>query len=343
MTPLPTTCAVETDPELTASMIAMCAPLCSREARQAIEGAGWSTELWDRLAGLGMTGVAVPEELGGSGGERLDAAELVRLTGYLAAPVPLAESCFVAGPALVALGHPMPATPVAVAHGPHRMVGDERVVSGTATGVAWGRAAGHLVAELVVDGAPTLALVSLQEAAITPRVNYAGEPRDTITFDDAEVQAITAYPHGRLLADAALARSLQIAGALERILEMSIGYAGEREQFGRPIARFQAVAHLIARLAEAAAEARMAAENAVVTGLHADVATSKIITGAAGTRGAAIAHQVHGAIGFTREHDLQLFTRRVWSWRDECDAEGPWSRALAAELVGRDPWPMITA
>lgn len=343
MTPPPMTGTVETDPELTATMIGICTPLCSREARAAIEDAGWSAELWNRLGGLGMTGVGIPEELGGSGGERLDAAELVRLTGYLAAPVPLAESCFVAGPALVALGYPVPPTPVAVAHGPHQLLTDNRVVSGTATGVAWGRTAGHLVAELLVDGEPTVALLSLQDAEITPRVNHAGEPRDTITFDGADVQAIAAYPDRRLLTDAALARSLQIAGALDRILEMSIGYAGEREQFGRPIARFQAVAHLIARLAEAAAEARMAAETAVVTGLPADAATAKIIAGDAGTRGAAIAHQVHGALGFTREHDLHLFTRRVWSWRDECDAEGPWARALGAELVGHDPWSTITA
>lgn len=98
-------------------------------------------------------------------------------------------------------------------------------------------------------------------------------------------------------------------------------YAGQREQFGRPIGRFQAIQQQVALMA-------------------AEVATSR-----AAAVIARIAHQVHGALGFTLEHPLRLATTRLWSWRDECGNEAAWQAEIgrAALDAGSDGlWPLVT-
>ena len=117
-----------------------------------------------------------------------------------------------------------------------------------------------------------------------------------------------------------------MAGALQAILDLAGAYAKERIAFGRPIGKFQAVQHNLARLAGEVAAANAASGSAADAIAHADafddavfleVAAAKVRAGEAAGQGAAIAHQVFGAIGFTREHILHRFTRRLWAWRDE--------------------------
>lgn len=119
---------------------------------------------------------------------------------------------------------------------------------------------------------------------------------------------------------------------------MAIGYATEREQFGRPIAKFQAVQHSLAVLAGEVAAARCACDgainalgspNAVIA-----VAAAKARVGEAAGVAAEIAHQVHGAMGFTHEHSLHHFTRRLWAWRDEYGRETHWQEQLGRRVAG---------
>ena len=145
-------------------------------------------------------------------------------------------------------------------------------------------------------------------------------------------------------------RSAQMAGALQSVLETSVQYARERVQFGRPIGRFQAIQQNLAVLAGQAAAATAAAEAAIeaaAQGLDSfAIAAAKIRAGEAAGIGAAIAHQVHGAIGFTQEHRLHYATRRLWSWRDEFGNEAWWARRLGGEVAaaGADRlWQGITA
>ena len=150
-------------------------------------------------------------------------------------------------------------------------------------------------------------------------------------------------------------RSQQMAGALERILDLSLGYARDRIQFGRPIARFQAIQHSLATLAGEVAAAGSAADAAVSAIIRHGiddqrtlfaVAAAKIRAGEAAGAGAAIAHQVHGAMGFTREYSLQQSTRRLWAWRDDFGAESVWAMRLGATVVGRGAaalWPALTS
>src|ERR1700735_3317871 len=113
----------------------------------------------------------------------------------------------------------------------------------------------------------------------------------------------------------------QIPGALQSLLHMTTGYATERVQFGKPIGHFQVIQQQIAVMAEHTACALLAAEAAFVESAEQIAAlpimAAKICVGEAASIGAATAHAVHGAIGFTDEHNLHLKTRRLWAWRAE--------------------------
>jgi acyl-CoA dehydrogenase len=140
-------------------------------------------------------------------------------------------------------------------------------------------------------------------------------------------------------------------GALERIRDLTVAFSKDRAQFGRPIARFQAVQHLLAQLARDVAVARAAVDLAVsaavddVSGGWLEIASAKIVTGRAAGTVSAQAHQVHGAIGVTKEYCLSVLTRRLWSWRDEFGSESEWAQLIGAQ-AWRAPggvWALVTA
>lgn len=153
----------------------------------------------------------------------------------------------------------------------------------------------------------------------------------------------------------AAVRAMQMAGALQSILDRSVAYAKERVAFERPIGGFQAVQHNLARLAGETAAALAAAGSAADTiasepsfndAVFLEVASAKIRVGEAAHAGAAIAHQVHGAIGFSREHVLHRYTQRLWAWRDDFGDESHWAAWLGAHVAraGADAlWPMLAA
>ena len=209
---------------------------------------------------------------------------------------------------------------------------------------------------VVADSAGAgLVCLPVRAAELRHGSNLAGEARDDVTFDldvgcewvsqEVEVAAL------RRLAD--VFRSVQISGAARGALDLTLRHAIERVQFGRRIAAFQAVQQ---QVAVAAAEVELldaAADVAVAElelGLDRDQArlaalSCKACAGRAAGTVASIAHQVHGAIGVTREHELRLRTTRIWSWRQELDDEEWCERRLAALVTrpGGDLWALMTA
>lgn len=144
----------------------------------------------------------------------------------------------------------------------------------------------------------------------------------------------------------ALVRSLQLCGAMARVRDLTIAYAAGREQFGRPINKFQAVQQQLAEMAAEVALAIAAVDHAVSDPSRLRVALAKTVTGASAGIVAKIAHQVHGAIGFTQEYELHKYTSQLWRWRDQFGTETDWSRELGAAMLhaGTDGlWPLITA
>ncbi|MBV9758703.1 MAG: acyl-CoA dehydrogenase, partial [Alphaproteobacteria bacterium] len=131
-------------------------------------------------------------------------------------------------------------------------------------------------------------------------------------------------------------------------LDYALDYANQRKQFGRPIGKFQAVQHMLAEgaghYAAAAAAAEMAAEAFGTPGFDFAVAVAKARAGEAAGKVAEVAHQVHGAMGFTQEHPLHFATRRLWSWRDEFGNEAYWQERIGRLVCARGGdalWPLL--
>lgn len=336
---------------------------------EATRSRGDASGLWAALEGAGFAHALVPEEQNGAGMGWSDAFALWLALGAHAAPVPLAET-MIANRLLAAAGLPVAQGMVALAGGavagsrgsglslvPH--CGGLRI-SGRLTRVPWARGAVGLVVVCDRPHGPQLLWLdaALWRHRVTPGHNLAGEPRDTIELEDVTATAIgpSIFDSIALQAVGAVARSTQMAGALQSVQALAVDYANLRVQFGRPIAKFQAIQHALAQLASHTAAA-CAAAAAAVEALDAAqtttpflptdalaVASAKICCGEAAGLGAAIAHQSFGAIGFTEEHSLHVFTKRLWSWRDEFGSEASWSRAIGERFcaAGSDAlWPAV--
>ncbi|NYT22908.1 acyl-CoA/acyl-ACP dehydrogenase [Alcaligenaceae bacterium] len=320
--------------------------------------------LWRAFDDAGFPSALASEDKGGAGLRWAHAFSLLYAVGRHAAPLPLAEA-LVARWLLAAAGLDIPAG-LAVCVPAGRLDTKDRpegraTLSGVLHRVPWGRAASTLV--ILADHESGPRLLTLDNAALQSfwheGVNLAGEPRDTLRLGVPATAPWHSAPIGEqaLYALGAATRSAMMAGALRGITELGIDYANLRHQFGRPIGRFQVIQHQLALLAAHCAAARASAEAAFEALDHAlahipgapqndlAVQAAKIRCGEAAGLGASIAHQTFGAIGFTEEHLLHHYTKRLWSWRDEFGNEAFWSAKLGRQtlLAGSDAlWPALT-
>lgn len=151
------------------------------------------------------------------------------------------------------------------------------------------------------------------------------------------------------LVDEALALVALMGGALEKCLELSIDHANTRVQFGKPLGKQQAVQQNLAILAEETAAVAVAAQAAArardAGDAEFEIACAKLRSNQAAGRGAAIAHQVHGAIGFTQEYPLHHYTRALTVWRSRAGNDAYWAERvgqLAAGHGGSGLWIELT-
>jgi len=329
----------------------------TRDVREKAERGEFPADLWAALEDVGLARACVHEYAGGAGLSVPDAMLALRRSAYHALPVPLAET-MLAGRLLAEAGIALPDGPMTIAASApgeapailRRDDGGERLF-GIAPRVPWAANCPHAMLAAVDGDESFLVLAAIDGDAVRETAaNLASEPRCAVALDAARIVALAPMPDAaeRILLEGALARSVQMAGALEAAMDIALRYSGERVQFGRPIAKFQAVQHMLATMAGHVAGARAAADQAVEADGGAPsalrVAIAKSRTGEAAGRGAEVAHQVLGAIGFTREHSLHYLTRRLWSWRDEFGGEPWWQRRLGREVarIGPDAlWPAI--
>lgn len=188
-----------------------------------------------------------------------------------------------------------------------------------------------------------------RDCAVEYRRAGLGEVRELGPGPAAMVVRVAAYHaapeavYEELIDARPLLRAAQLAGAAARARDLAIGYAAERRQFGQPVNRFQAVQQQLAEMAGEAALARAAVDQAVRDPSPIRIAAAKVVAGRGAARVAAIAHQVHGAIGFTHEHSLHRFTTSIWRWRDEDGTDSEHAAALGRSLAGRDIWEATTS
>ena len=135
----------------------------------------------------------------------------------------------------------------------------------------------------------------------------------------------------------ALARTNLMAGTLQSTLDLGLQFAAERSQFGRSISKFQAIQHSLAAVGTEVAASQRAADAGVdamgTDRFEQEVAAAKARVGEAVGIVAEQVHQVHGAMGYTYEHRLHHFTRRLWAWRDEWGNEFYWQVKLGQHLA----------
>ncbi|RPH67648.1 MAG: acyl-CoA dehydrogenase [Burkholderiales bacterium] len=333
----------------------------------AVAGGEWPARLWTLAVDSGFACALARDEHGGTGANWADAWPILRALGYWQVPLPLAET-MIATMLLSMAGVAPPEGAITLVEeagagglaldGPAQ----QPALRGRASRVSWARHCRWALVSMRAPHAGTLLLVDLQQGGsvrTAAGANLADEPSDEVAFDGARCSARVDNPLPGLDEPlrhlGALTRSAMIAGALDSTLAQSVGYANQRIQFGRPIGRFQAIQHALAVLAAEAAAARMAAIVAagsapsIATGDGAsaafDIAVAKLRCSEAATRAAPIAHQVHGAIGFTREHPLHRATCRLWAWRAEYGSDTQWAERLGSAAISAGPegfWPAVT-
>ncbi|MFG1229977.1 acyl-CoA dehydrogenase family protein [Xanthobacter wiegelii] len=321
---------------------------CLREA----DAGAFPAAAWQAVCDAGLPHALEPEEDGGVGLDVPAAARILRRAGFHALPAPLGEDMMARALWSAAGGAPVDGL-VTFAGG---LWPAARLCAAPLPAVPWAGVAAHVLVALSDDAGERLILLPRDAYAVETRRNLAGEPRDALSIAGEDLGRYPSRPWSSaagadgLSAYGAFVRAQQMAGAMERCLGLAVAYANERKQFGKPIGRFQAVQHMLAVAAGESAAAAAAAEVAAAafgtSHFAVAVAVAKARCGEAAGKVAEICHQVHGAMGFTREHTLHVFTRRLWAWRDEFGNETLWQqrigRAVCAE-GGEALWPRLVA
>lgn len=300
-----------------------CQPAQLRE----IEASGVAEGLWKVLEDSGFPDAMVDEAAGGANLHFPELFGLFELCGRYAVPVPLAET-IVARAILNNAGVDRPCGSIAFALASPTSEGGVRCDTTNL---------GQLADWILTRGSNGASLLPVRTAE---RLGGARSLRTQLTWSRADVDnAIAVRDEFDILSVQACIYAAQLAGALMSVFHRTLQYANERVQFGRPIGKFQAIQHQLAIISEHVFAARMAAQlGAVGAGTvpaRSRVAVAKARTSEAALQVASLAHSIHGAIGFTQEFDLQLFTRRLHAWRQAGGSESYWYDVLGAELVDK--------
>jgi acyl-CoA dehydrogenase len=300
---------------------------CTLQLVREIEAGRSAAPFWSQLEESGFADAMVGEAQGGAGLNLRDAFPLLELCGSFAVPVPLAET-MLARALLADAGLDRPLGSITFGQGGTAPEGHVRcgLVSG-----------GRVADWALVAQAGECLLLPVPAAEVTAAVF----PLDAgLQWAPADVQAAQRVPGGLDLQTVqACTHAAQLAGAMMNVFTRTLQYANERSQFGRPIGKFQAIQHQLSVISEHTFAARMAAQIGCQSRSHAPerlrVAVAKARTSEAALEVASLSHSIHGAIGFTEEFDLQLFTRRLHAWRQSAGSESYWHGVLGEELVER--------
>lgn len=316
----------------------------------------WDSALWELLEEGGFTRALCSSEHGGSEASWSDVHPLLVASGYHCLPLPLPET-LLASHLLERAGIAPQPGPIGLVDGHGqaspalRKTADGWRVDGELADVPFGRHCPRLVAQVAHGAQSFLVVLPTEALELRTAANLAREPRDTFVARGARALAVARRSDSAddaIRRYGALLRSAQSAGAAERALEQAAQYAQERVQFGRPLAKFQAVqqqiAHAVSELAALTAAAEHACERAGGAGAACAIAVAKITAAEAAGVVAAAAHAVHGGMGYTAEHPLHHATQRLWSWRSEFGNLHWWSQRLGQAICARgadDPWHAI--
>jgi acyl-CoA dehydrogenase len=327
------------------------ARLVAEAARGIFGRARPGVDPWAPILDGGWIGMGVPEGRGGQGGTLVEAVAVARAAGETAAAMPVVESILVG--LMVSACVDAEGLLAELTAGSHRPTLIPRVVRSDHSGcvvdqpllVPWGRDATIIVLIAVLaEGGLGLVVLPREDVDLVEAETLAGDPLDVLELPANQLPAAVRtlqMPLSELIAAGGLLSAARIVGALDTVATMSVNYANERRQFGRPIGTFQAIAHDLVRQAShvASADAALRAAAAAPPERAAALCDAARVTASLAVAPVSrIAHQVHGAIGFTQEHDLHRYTLRLAGWRDELASTRWWMRRVGARVFGSDAW-----
>lgn len=298
---------------------------------RAIEDGRDDEALWSEITESGFLDLLLPEENGGAGVSLSEAFPSFLLAGLHAVPLPFVQTVL-ARAWLQAHGVEAPEGRIAIAGPETQQSADGGLV---ARGVAFGKVADWVLAQFDA----LWALLPADSARVEGEQVRGSLSADFHWASLPGAALIVSYTEGNVspVALGAAALAPLMAGAARQALDMTLTHVAERQQFGRPIAQFQAVQSQVSVMAERVWAMRMAARLA----FHASgvmpspvrTALAKARCSEAAVQVADIAHALHGAIGITEEYDLQLYTRRLREWRRTSGSEAWWARELGSALL----------
>lgn len=304
---------------------------CTPAVVRQVEASGDGAALWAHIDSSGFADALVPETHGGSGLSLREVLGVMALCGRYTVPVPLAETMMArsvlaqAGLSDAAVSHTVKGS-ITLAQG--RLADDGSLVCGN---VQLGRVAD---AVLVSDAYHTWLLSTEHAQSSAASFVLDADLRWSAQHVAAGLQLPTHHDVRLLLG---CINAAQLSGALLAVFNNTLQYANDRVQFGKAIGKFQAIQHQLSVMAEHSFAAHMAAQLGCASDTTSPdrvrVAVAKARTSEAALEVAGLSHSIHGAIGFTREFDLQLFTRRLHAWRQAGGSESYWHTVLGNELV----------
>ena len=291
---------------------------CTPQQVRAIESGGSPQAMWSFIEDAGFADALVPEAQDGAGLLLTHVFDVLELCGSYALPVPLAET-MLARALLAQAGAQRPAGSCALAQGQRTADGGllcdiVRLGRVADSALVASEAGWHVLSVAQAKSIPSafcldasLQWTAEQLAAARVDVQLAGK---------CDIRTMQACLY-----------AAQLSGALSAVFQRTLQYANDRNQFGRPIGKFQAIQHQLAVMSEHVFAARMAAQlGCSGDGVVPDrlrVAVAKARASEAALVVAELSHSIHGAIGFTEEYDLQLFTRRLHAWRQSAGTVWP--------------------
>jgi acyl-CoA dehydrogenase len=296
---------------------------------------------WAAIEAAGFVSLMGPDAAGGFGGGWGDAFAVLQVAGGAALAQPLGEA-MLAAHLLARAKVALPDGLVTIGLGGGNLTFDR--FTGWIGAVPWGRDASHVLASVETGAADPLLLL-LPQGRVTHGHSPAGEPRDRLDYEKVPV---TVLGNADLGLYAAFLRVGQTAGALAAALDLAVAHVNARVQFGKPLAKMQAVQQSLAVLAQEVAAVTMAGAAAAEAldrgGGPFEMMAAKLRANIAIQRGVGIAHQVHGAIGFTQDYPLHHLTRRMMGWRSDFGGD-LWAEVLGAVAQaegGAGMWAAIT-
>ena len=293
--------------------------------------------LWKDVEEQGLTKIIVKEQFEGSSLPFNSILPVIQISTMMGVPVPFTET-IICNYLFSELNISPPNGMITFAVETKNIKILNNKVSGNLLSIPYLNLTDQVIFITDIDKEKHLVFIKNKNGKMEATKNFLSEPRYNLTIQDCEIINIKKLNNNINFNHlGAIIRSAQMVGAMEKIINLSIDYCSQRIQFGRSLSKFQAIQHQIAEMA-----VELAASNAALASLNnynetipklEDIAILKIRAGIAAGKLIAVSHQVHGAMGFTKEYELAYFTKNLNSWRNDFGSEAYWQELLGKSFL----------